>query len=91
MHKLDLHANQLGKYRAGISGLMALLFWLAGCPGPGSSWGDLTVPPPSKEGESPSNLVLLVRIFLSIKAGQDYGEEEEGDALSKVNKQVKEA
>ena len=29
------------------------------CPGPGSSWGDLAVPPPSKEGESPSNNVLF--------------------------------
>ena len=30
------------------------------CPGPGGSWGNLAVPPPSKEGESPSNKVLLV-------------------------------
>ena len=29
-------------------------------PGPGGSWGNPAVPPPSKEGESPSNKVILV-------------------------------
>ena len=61
MHfKLDLHAIQLGEVtrwgvRAYSSGIL-----VSGCPGPGSSWGDLTVPPPSKEGKSPTKLVLLV-------------------------------
>ena len=36
-------------------------FCFTGCnwPGPGSSWGDLTVPPASKEAESPSNLFYV--------------------------------
>ena len=61
MHfELDFYAIQLGEVtrwgvRAYSSGIQ-----VSGCPGPGSRWGDLTVPPPSKEGESPSKLVLLV-------------------------------
>ncbi len=64
LHKVDLHTIQLGKYCAGISGLMALVFWLV-------VGVTATVPPPSKEGKSPSNLVLLARIFLSMNGGQD--------------------
>ena len=30
------------------------------CPGPGSSWGNLTVPPASKEAESPSNYSMWI-------------------------------
>ena len=65
MHKVDgLAHNPAGEvlcwdFRAYGSGFLV------------SGWGNLTVPLPSKEGESPSNLVLLVRIFLSKKAGQE--------------------
>ena len=45
---------------------------VSGCPEPGNSWGDLTVPPPSKEGESPSNLVLLV-LYLVLYYFGDLG------------------
>ena len=31
------------------------------CPGPGSNWGNLISPPASKDAESPSNLILLVK------------------------------
>ena len=36
---------------------------VSGCPGPGNSWGDLTVLPTSKEGKSPRNPVLLDLYF----------------------------
>ena len=47
-------------YGAEVSGFYSSGVLVSCCPGPGSSWGNLTVPPPSKEGESPSNKVLLV-------------------------------
>jgi hypothetical protein len=54
--KLDLHAIQLGEVTLwGVSTYSSGIL-VSGCPGPGSSWGDLTVPPPSKEGDSPSSI-----------------------------------
>ena len=47
-----------------VLGLMALVFWLV-------VGVTATVPPPSKEGKSPSNLVLFVRLFLSMQTGQE--------------------
>ena len=44
-----------GKYGAGISGSLDSGVLVSCCPGPGSSWGNSAVPPPSTEGESPSH------------------------------------
>ena len=38
-------------------------------PGPGSNWGNLIFPPASKDGESPSNLILLVLLVLLWEGG----------------------
>ena len=54
-----------------LSQLLSSFTLVSGCPG-GNSWGDLTVPPPSKEGESPSNLVLLV-LYLVLYYFGDLG------------------
>ena len=37
------------------------------CPGPGSSWGDLAVPPPSKEGESPSHPFYSILFYWNMR------------------------
>jgi hypothetical protein len=53
-----------GRCGAEISGLNSSGVLVSGCPGPGGSWENLAVPPPSKEGESPSNKVLMVLLVL---------------------------
>ena len=52
----------MGKYGAGIPGLLSFGLLVSCCPGPGSSWGNLAVPPASKEAESPSTLFLFCSV-----------------------------
>ena len=54
-----LRPNELdkeGSYRCVEQALETVITLEGFCPGPGSSWGNLTGLPPSKEGESPSTL-----------------------------------
>ena len=55
----------MGKYGAGNPRLLGFGFLVSCCPGPGSSLGNLTVPPASKEAKSPSTLFL----FCSVQGG----------------------
>ena len=61
-----------GRCGAEVSGFYSSGVLVSCCPGPGGSWGNLTVPPPSKEGESPSNKVLLVAVTVTVSQTRAY-------------------
>ena len=52
-----------GKDNAGLSGLLALVFWFDVFPGPGNSWGNLAAPPASKDAVSPSINILYCTVL----------------------------
>ena len=55
--KYMVHAIQQRGRRCWIFRVpMGYEYLVSGCPGPGCSWGKPAVPPPSNEGENPSNL-----------------------------------
>ena len=57
MHKTGFARRQLRGGAAPVYwGSLLLFYWLAAAPGPGGSQGNLTVPPASKDAESPSYL-----------------------------------
>ena len=57
--KLELHAFQLGRYRAKVLEFQAPVLWLAVALGPGSKWRNPFTLQASKDALSPSNLVLF--------------------------------
>ena len=61
--KLDLHAIQLrGGATENNKSCQVSVFSFV-CPGPGDSWGNLTVLPASKDAESPSPLFYSILFY----------------------------